>query len=106
MAAPRQVLRFAGLTTPIYLAFLWPIASLFRTGGTEVFLGGLVVLALGVLAMRRGWRKPLFFLYLATLLFAFGVAAMELSLRLAPHLLRGMAANYAFGRFHAFAGGI
>jgi hypothetical protein len=106
MAAQHSVFRFAAVTSPIYLALLWPVASLFRTGGTEVFAGGIVVLALGLLALQRGWRKPVFLLYLGVLLGAFGVGVTELSLHLAPKLLRGMAANYAFGRFHAHAGGI
>jgi hypothetical protein len=106
MSHSHQCLRFAGYTAPLYLCLLWLVASLFRTGGMEVFLGGLAALVLGFLAFSRGRRKPLFLLYLTVMLLAGCVGLMELFLRIAPNSLHGMSANYAFGRFHAYAGGI
>lgn len=97
---------FAAVTVPIYLVLLWFSASVLRTAGVYVFLVGTIALVVGWLFLLRGQRGILYAAYLAVLLMAGLVGACEMTLCFAPNLLRGMVANYAYGRYHTNVGGI
>jgi hypothetical protein len=97
---------FLTVTGPVYVALLWVASGVSRSSGGYILLGGLAVLIAGALALRRGRRAPIFAAYLTVLAFAGSVLLAECVLRLAPGVLNGRTANFAYAGYHDLAGGI
>ena len=90
----------------LYLPPLWLVSNLFREAGGVVFLVGLGVAGVCLLALYSRWRKPLFVLLLVSFLSSATLVIVEAFVRLQPDRFTGMAGNYLYGRFHAYPGGI
>jgi hypothetical protein len=98
--------RFLVVTVPPYLALSWLVSGLATHYGFWVFFWLLFLLALACFTFQRGQRRPLFALYLTAILVGSAVGVVELLLRVAPGLLHGAVANFAFNGYHAQPGGI
>lgn len=70
----------------------------------QVAFAGLI--AVGCVGAARGRKRLLFGAVFAALLIASIVAGVELTLRAAPDVIRGRAANAAFSGYHAKTGGL
>jgi hypothetical protein len=105
-ARPKSQGSALALTVLVYLLMLWFVASLFRTGGYMVFLVGSACLCGGLFAFWHRQRRVLYTLFLVAVLASVTILVVEAALRVAPYRLKGMAGNYAYGRYHAGAGGI
>lgn len=87
------------------LALLWVASSLLRDKGLIAFAAGAAALAWAGASLCRD-RRPLLRLSLLLLLAATGVLAAESVLYVAPGIVQGRAANYAFSGYHFEKGGI
>lgn len=101
-----NTVKFLGITTPFYLVILLFLCGASTFNGLQHFLMGLMCFGLAGLAFLRGRRRPLYFLYFSCLMMASLVGLVELTLRLAPGILKGEIALAAYGGYHTDTGGI
>jgi hypothetical protein len=85
---------------------LWLVSSMLRGKGIVVFAAGAAVLAVALVAARRGRRQPFYRLFFLTALAAAAVLALEAALWLAPGLLEGRLANVVLSGYHSERDGI
>ncbi|GIW80062.1 MAG: hypothetical protein KatS3mg105_1869 [Gemmatales bacterium] len=98
--------RFLVFSNGSFLFFLWILSSFVREKGWIVFLSGLLLLASATALFLNGKKRFLFAAYLAILTPMTAGLVIEAALHVAPGLLRGQAANWAYSAYHTHAGGI
>jgi hypothetical protein len=92
---------------PTYVVLIWIVASASsRERGGLTFAAALVAVGIGILYFRAGRRDVLYRLYAVTLMAASVALALELALWTHPGVLDGALANFAYGGYHWFRGGI
>ncbi len=103
-----RVSRGKGVALAVLLSLLplWVVSSSIRSAGGFVFLAGVVFLTAGGIAFHLGWRRPLFALWLGLGLASLLTVTLEAVLWLAPGLLTGSIANFAYEGYHVLPGGI
>jgi hypothetical protein len=90
-----------------YLVLWWVIASAAsRRHGGAVFALGVLLLWPARHAYRRGRHAPLLWLAYGSLLAAACAVLLEAALHVRPQLLGGRVANFAYGGYHPYRGGI
>ena len=95
------------VVVPAYLLLLWVVASASsRVRGGATCAAGLIVLAAGIAALRRGRPRLLYTACFGMLMAAACAGGMELLLRLAPGVIGGRPASVAYTGYHWYAGGI
>jgi hypothetical protein len=97
---------FLAISSLLCLSAVWLLTGVSQVGGSDFFLGAAVTLAVCLCAAARGWRRPLFALYLAVAMTTFVVGALEGLLCLFPSVLKGSIANAAYSRYHTMRGGM
>src|SRR5258706_7547694 len=88
------------------LALLWTASSIARGKGLILFALGSLAIAWSLRRLARGERRPFFGVFFVLLLAAVTVLTLEGLLAASPRLVRGWAAHYTLGGYHAERRGI
>ncbi|HET8644189.1 MAG TPA: hypothetical protein VFO85_01795, partial [Vicinamibacteria bacterium] len=105
----RRAARAASGALPLfaYLLSWWVIASAAsRRHGGAVFALGLALLVPAMALYRRGRTQWLLRLCFLSVLAAVAALLVEAALHVRPGLLGGRVANFAYGGYHPYRGGI
>lgn len=95
------------MLVPSYLLMLWVVASVSsRVRGGLTFLGGVIVLAGAIAALRRGYPRFLYATYYLMLMAATCAAGLELLLFVKPDVIGGRVASVAYSGYHWYKRGI
>lgn len=100
---PTRVLLVFALINFLCLYF-W--TSAFLMPAVYIFFAFLVLVGVACYQSRNGKMKPLFLVTLLSLMATTTIASVEAVLWIHPHLLRGELADWAYGRYHHYTGGM
>jgi hypothetical protein len=107
MAAPVPSRGLWSAVVPGYLVLSWVVASVSsRARGGVTFLISVVVLAGGIVALRRGRPRLLYAACYLMLMGASCAACLELLVRVRPDLIGGQVASVTYTGYHWYKGGI
>jgi len=107
MLSPGSARGLWSALVPTYLALLWIVASVSsRVRGGVTFLAGVLVLAAGIGALRRGRPRLLYTACYLLLMAAACAAGLELLLFAKPDLIGGRVASVAYSGYHWYKRGI
>lgn len=92
---------------PTCIVLIWIVASASsRERGGMTLVAALAALGIGIRCFRSGRRDVLYRLYAFILMTASVALALELALWAHPRILNGALANFAYGGYHWYRGGI
>jgi len=98
----RLLLVFAAIN--VLCLYFW--TSAFLTPAVYIFIALIVLLGAACYFARNGKVKPLFLMTLLSIMATTVIASVEAVLWINPQLLRGQLADWAYGRYHHYTGGM